>query len=164
MSFRTVKPCPAHNILSHTDLYFPSLLLLASIILSVGRRPRLTPVHVHSDTYSPPSAGLPPRQVTIEGLNSGLLTRTGGQYLSVSHKAKLFARSAGQEKADPELFIFVVMEILSFVLCSSTACTLLAVLPSSVRLLVKPTFWQFKLALVSSRVGLLHLSSLSFPC
>uniref|UniRef100_A0A8C9ZKJ5 Alpha-1,3-glucosyltransferase n=1 Tax=Sander lucioperca TaxID=283035 RepID=A0A8C9ZKJ5_SANLU len=30
----------------------------------------------------------------------------------------------------------------------SFACTLLAVLPSCVRLLMKPTFWQFKLALV----------------
>ena len=31
----------------------------------------------------------------------------------------------------------------------SLACTLLAVLPSCLRLLTKPTFWQFKLALVS---------------
>ncbi|XP_076580357.1 dolichyl pyrophosphate Man9GlcNAc2 alpha-1,3-glucosyltransferase [Chaetodon auriga] len=35
----------------------------------------------------------------------------------------------------------------------STTCTLLAVLPSSVRLLTKPTFWQFKLALVNSSLA-----------
>lgn len=35
----------------------------------------------------------------------------------------------------------------------SLACTLLAVLPSSVRLLTKPTFWQFKLALVNSSLA-----------
>ncbi|XP_061593226.1 dolichyl pyrophosphate Man9GlcNAc2 alpha-1,3-glucosyltransferase [Cololabis saira] len=35
----------------------------------------------------------------------------------------------------------------------SLAFTLLAVLPSSVRLLTKPTFWQFKLALVNSSLG-----------
>uniref|UniRef100_A0A3Q3FI77 Alpha-1,3-glucosyltransferase n=1 Tax=Labrus bergylta TaxID=56723 RepID=A0A3Q3FI77_9LABR len=33
------------------------------------------------------------------------------------------------------------------------ACTLLAVLPSCVRLLTKPTFWQFKLALVNSSLA-----------
>ncbi|KAM6920897.1 dolichyl pyrophosphate Man9GlcNAc2 alpha-1,3-glucosyltransferase [Xenentodon cancila] len=38
-------------------------------------------------------------------------------------------------------------------LCLSLALTLLAVLPSSVRLLTKPTFWQFKLALVNSSLG-----------
>ncbi|KAM9358000.1 dolichyl pyrophosphate Man9GlcNAc2 alpha-1,3-glucosyltransferase [Symphorus nematophorus] len=35
----------------------------------------------------------------------------------------------------------------------STACTLLAVLPSSLRLLMKPTFWQFKLALANSSLA-----------
>ncbi|TKS74258.1 Dolichyl pyrophosphate [Collichthys lucidus] len=35
----------------------------------------------------------------------------------------------------------------------STACTLLAILPSSVRLLMKPTFWQFKLALANSSLA-----------
>ncbi|XP_068175741.1 dolichyl pyrophosphate Man9GlcNAc2 alpha-1,3-glucosyltransferase [Antennarius striatus] len=35
----------------------------------------------------------------------------------------------------------------------SIVCTLLAVLPSSVRLLMKPTFWQFKLALINSSLG-----------
>ncbi|XP_051232138.1 dolichyl pyrophosphate Man9GlcNAc2 alpha-1,3-glucosyltransferase [Dicentrarchus labrax] len=35
----------------------------------------------------------------------------------------------------------------------STACTLLAVLPSSVKLLTKPTFWQFKLALANSALA-----------
>ncbi|CAG11585.1 unnamed protein product [Tetraodon nigroviridis] len=35
----------------------------------------------------------------------------------------------------------------------STACTLLSVLPSSVRLLTKPTLWQFKLALVNSALA-----------
>ncbi|XP_035509151.1 dolichyl pyrophosphate Man9GlcNAc2 alpha-1,3-glucosyltransferase [Morone saxatilis] len=35
----------------------------------------------------------------------------------------------------------------------STACTLLAVLPSSVKLLMKPTFWQFKLALANSALA-----------
>ncbi|XP_029003391.1 dolichyl pyrophosphate Man9GlcNAc2 alpha-1,3-glucosyltransferase [Betta splendens] len=35
----------------------------------------------------------------------------------------------------------------------SLACTLLAVLPSSVRLLTKPTFWQFKLALANSSLA-----------
>lgn len=35
----------------------------------------------------------------------------------------------------------------------SLACTVLAVLPSSVRLLTKPTFWQFKLALVNSSLA-----------
>ncbi|XP_044055605.1 dolichyl pyrophosphate Man9GlcNAc2 alpha-1,3-glucosyltransferase isoform X2 [Siniperca chuatsi] len=35
----------------------------------------------------------------------------------------------------------------------SCACTLLAVLPSSVRLLTKPTFWQFKLALANSSLA-----------
>ncbi|KAF0041885.1 hypothetical protein F2P81_005417 [Scophthalmus maximus] len=33
------------------------------------------------------------------------------------------------------------------------ACTLLAVLPSSIRLLTKPTFWQFKLALANSSLA-----------
>lgn len=102
MSFRTAKPCPTHNILCYTDLYLPSLLLSASVILPVARRPpppRVTPPHVRSDTYSPPSAGLTPQQVTIEGFNSGLLTpKPGGQYLSISHKAKLFAWLAGHEK------------------------------------------------------------------
>ncbi|KAL3047140.1 hypothetical protein OYC64_021380 [Pagothenia borchgrevinki] len=35
----------------------------------------------------------------------------------------------------------------------SFACTLLAVLPSCVRLLTKPTFWQFKLALANSSLA-----------
>ncbi|XP_033820933.1 dolichyl pyrophosphate Man9GlcNAc2 alpha-1,3-glucosyltransferase [Periophthalmus magnuspinnatus] len=35
----------------------------------------------------------------------------------------------------------------------SLACTLFAVLPSSLRLLTKPTFWQFKLALVNSSLA-----------
>uniref|UniRef100_UPI0037E76E48 dolichyl pyrophosphate Man9GlcNAc2 alpha-1,3-glucosyltransferase n=1 Tax=Semicossyphus pulcher TaxID=241346 RepID=UPI0037E76E48 len=35
----------------------------------------------------------------------------------------------------------------------SAACTILAVLPSCVRLLMKPTFWQFKLALVNSSLA-----------
>lgn len=35
----------------------------------------------------------------------------------------------------------------------SAACTLLAVLPSSVRVLTKPTFWQFKLALANSSLA-----------
>ncbi|XP_070688600.1 dolichyl pyrophosphate Man9GlcNAc2 alpha-1,3-glucosyltransferase [Pempheris klunzingeri] len=35
----------------------------------------------------------------------------------------------------------------------SSACTLLAALPSSVRLLTKPTFWQFKLALANSSLA-----------
>ncbi|KAK2908123.1 dolichyl pyrophosphate Man9GlcNAc2 alpha-1,3-glucosyltransferase isoform X1 [Channa argus] len=35
----------------------------------------------------------------------------------------------------------------------SFACTLLAVLPSSIRLLMKPTFWQFKLALANSSLA-----------
>ncbi|KAM9384074.1 dolichyl pyrophosphate Man9GlcNAc2 alpha-1,3-glucosyltransferase [Pholidichthys leucotaenia] len=35
----------------------------------------------------------------------------------------------------------------------SFACTLLAVLPSSIRLLTKPTFWHFKLALVNSSLA-----------
>uniref|UniRef100_G3NV34 Alpha-1,3-glucosyltransferase n=1 Tax=Gasterosteus aculeatus aculeatus TaxID=481459 RepID=G3NV34_GASAC len=35
----------------------------------------------------------------------------------------------------------------------SLACTLLAVLPSCVRLLTKPTFWQFKLALANSSLA-----------
>uniref|UniRef100_A0A665UL90 Alpha-1,3-glucosyltransferase n=1 Tax=Echeneis naucrates TaxID=173247 RepID=A0A665UL90_ECHNA len=35
----------------------------------------------------------------------------------------------------------------------SFACTLLAVLPSSIRLLIKPNFWQFKLALVNSSLA-----------
>ncbi|XP_068599933.1 dolichyl pyrophosphate Man9GlcNAc2 alpha-1,3-glucosyltransferase [Brachionichthys hirsutus] len=35
----------------------------------------------------------------------------------------------------------------------SIVCTLLAVTPSSVRLLMKPTFWQFKLALINSSLG-----------
>ncbi|XP_042272698.1 dolichyl pyrophosphate Man9GlcNAc2 alpha-1,3-glucosyltransferase [Thunnus maccoyii] len=35
----------------------------------------------------------------------------------------------------------------------SFACTLLAVLPSCLRLLTKPTFWQFKLALVNSSLA-----------
>uniref|UniRef100_A0A7N8XYL1 Alpha-1,3-glucosyltransferase n=1 Tax=Mastacembelus armatus TaxID=205130 RepID=A0A7N8XYL1_9TELE len=35
----------------------------------------------------------------------------------------------------------------------SFACTILAVLPSSIRLLIKPTFWQFKLALVNSSLA-----------
>uniref|UniRef100_A0AAV2KV02 Alpha-1,3-glucosyltransferase n=1 Tax=Knipowitschia caucasica TaxID=637954 RepID=A0AAV2KV02_KNICA len=35
----------------------------------------------------------------------------------------------------------------------SLACTVLAVLPSSLRLLTKPTFWQFKLALVNSSLA-----------
>ncbi|XP_034737883.1 dolichyl pyrophosphate Man9GlcNAc2 alpha-1,3-glucosyltransferase [Etheostoma cragini] len=35
----------------------------------------------------------------------------------------------------------------------SCACTLLAVLPSCIRLLMKPTFWQFKLALVNSSLA-----------
>ncbi|XP_060890332.1 dolichyl pyrophosphate Man9GlcNAc2 alpha-1,3-glucosyltransferase [Labrus mixtus] len=38
-------------------------------------------------------------------------------------------------------------------ICLSAACTLLAVLPSCVRLLTKPTFWQFKLALVNSSLA-----------
>lgn len=48
------------------------------------------------------------------------------------------------------LTVFGVEYDCSLVLFFSTACTLLAVLPSSVRLLTKPTFWQFKLALVSA--------------
>lgn len=35
----------------------------------------------------------------------------------------------------------------------SLVCTLLAVVPSSLRLLTKPTFWQFKLALVNSSLA-----------
>ncbi|KAF7655389.1 hypothetical protein LDENG_00056890 [Lucifuga dentata] len=35
----------------------------------------------------------------------------------------------------------------------SLVCTLLAVLPSSIKLLMKPTFWQFKLALVNSSLA-----------
>ncbi|XP_029284686.1 dolichyl pyrophosphate Man9GlcNAc2 alpha-1,3-glucosyltransferase [Cottoperca gobio] len=35
----------------------------------------------------------------------------------------------------------------------SFACTLLAVLPSCIRLLTKPTFWQFKLALANSSLA-----------
>lgn len=35
----------------------------------------------------------------------------------------------------------------------STACTLLAAMPCSIRLLTKPTFWQFKLALVNSSLA-----------
>nr|XP_019954035.1 PREDICTED: dolichyl pyrophosphate Man9GlcNAc2 alpha-1,3-glucosyltransferase [Paralichthys olivaceus] len=35
----------------------------------------------------------------------------------------------------------------------SFACTLLAALPSSIRLLTKPTFWQFKLALANSSLA-----------
>ncbi|XP_006804037.1 dolichyl pyrophosphate Man9GlcNAc2 alpha-1,3-glucosyltransferase [Neolamprologus brichardi] len=35
----------------------------------------------------------------------------------------------------------------------SLACTLLAVLPSCIRLLTKPTFWHFKLALVNSSLA-----------
>ncbi|KAK2835237.1 hypothetical protein Q5P01_015721 [Channa striata] len=35
----------------------------------------------------------------------------------------------------------------------SFACTLLAVLPSSIRLLTKPTFWHFKLALANSSLA-----------
>lgn len=35
----------------------------------------------------------------------------------------------------------------------SLACTLLAVLPSSIRLLTKPTFWHFKLALTNSSLA-----------
>lgn len=91
-----------------------------------------------------------PQQVTIEGLNWGLLTLTRGQYLSISHKAKLLACLAGQEKTNLKLFILSSWSSqCSFVLHFSTACTLLSVLPSSVRLLMKPTLWQFKLALVS---------------
>nr|XP_061791260.1 dolichyl pyrophosphate Man9GlcNAc2 alpha-1,3-glucosyltransferase-like [Nerophis lumbriciformis] len=40
-----------------------------------------------------------------------------------------------------------------FQLYLSFACTVLAVLPSCIRLLTKPTFWQFKLALVNSSLG-----------
>ncbi|KAM8890610.1 dolichyl pyrophosphate Man9GlcNAc2 alpha-1,3-glucosyltransferase [Synchiropus picturatus] len=35
----------------------------------------------------------------------------------------------------------------------SLACTLLAVLPSSIRLMSKPSFWQFKIALVNSSLA-----------
>ncbi|KAM4628711.1 dolichyl pyrophosphate Man9GlcNAc2 alpha-1,3-glucosyltransferase [Polymixia lowei] len=38
-------------------------------------------------------------------------------------------------------------------LCLSFALTLLAVLPSSIKLLMKPTFWQFKLALMNSSLA-----------
>ncbi|KAG7487640.1 hypothetical protein MATL_G00025680 [Megalops atlanticus] len=40
----------------------------------------------------------------------------------------------------------------------SLVATLLAVLPSSVKLLMKPTFWQFKLALVNSSLAFFLLS------
>ncbi|XP_056133277.1 dolichyl pyrophosphate Man9GlcNAc2 alpha-1,3-glucosyltransferase [Lampris incognitus] len=40
----------------------------------------------------------------------------------------------------------------------SFALTLLAVLPSSIRLLMKPTFWQFRLALVNSSLAFFLLS------
>ncbi|XP_077441227.1 dolichyl pyrophosphate Man9GlcNAc2 alpha-1,3-glucosyltransferase [Vanacampus margaritifer] len=40
-----------------------------------------------------------------------------------------------------------------FQLYLSLACTVLAVLPSCIRVMTKPTFWQFKLALVNSSLG-----------
>ncbi|XP_019730988.1 dolichyl pyrophosphate Man9GlcNAc2 alpha-1,3-glucosyltransferase-like [Hippocampus comes] len=40
-----------------------------------------------------------------------------------------------------------------FQLYLSLACTVLAVLPSCIRVLTKPTFWQFKLTLVNSSLG-----------
>lgn len=47
----------------------------------------------------------------------------------------------------------------SFLIFFSTACTLLAAAPSSLRVLMKPTFWHFKLALVSQLN--LHVQNIS---
>ncbi|XP_003974451.3 dolichyl pyrophosphate Man9GlcNAc2 alpha-1,3-glucosyltransferase [Takifugu rubripes] len=82
-----------------------------------------------------------------------------GQIIQVVRRIFPVARGLFEDKvANTWCSLNILIKIRSIVspdaqIYLSTACTLLAVLPSSVRLLVKPTFWQFKLALVNSSLA-----------
>ncbi|XP_072295016.1 dolichyl pyrophosphate Man9GlcNAc2 alpha-1,3-glucosyltransferase [Eucyclogobius newberryi] len=82
-----------------------------------------------------------------------------GQALQVLRRIFPVARGLFEDKvANTWCSLNVLIKIRSIVssdfqLYSSLACTVLAVLPSSLRLLTKPTFWQFKLALVNSSLA-----------
>ncbi|KAM9848547.1 dolichyl pyrophosphate Man9GlcNAc2 alpha-1,3-glucosyltransferase [Aulostomus maculatus] len=81
------------------------------------------------------------------------------QALQVVRRIFPVARGLFEDKvANTWCSLNVLIKIRSFLssdsqLYLSLACTLLAVLPSSIRLLTKPTFWQFKLALVNSSLA-----------
>ncbi|XP_034066423.1 dolichyl pyrophosphate Man9GlcNAc2 alpha-1,3-glucosyltransferase [Gymnodraco acuticeps] len=82
-----------------------------------------------------------------------------GQAMQVVRRIFPVARGLFEDKvANTWCSLNVLMKIRSIMSSDSQmylsfACTLLAVLPSCIRLLTKPTFWQFKLALANSSLA-----------
>ncbi|KAK5906958.1 hypothetical protein CesoFtcFv8_004858 [Champsocephalus esox] len=82
-----------------------------------------------------------------------------GQAMQVVRRIFPVARGLFEDKvANTWCSLNVLMKIRSILSSDSQmylsfACTLLAVLPSCIRLLTKPTFWQFKLALANSSLA-----------
>ncbi|KAK5869619.1 hypothetical protein PBY51_024322 [Eleginops maclovinus] len=82
-----------------------------------------------------------------------------GQAMQVVRRIFPVARGLFEDKvANTWCSLSVLIKIRSILSSDSQmylsfACTLLAVLPSCVRLLMKPTFWQFKLALANSSLA-----------
>lgn len=123
------KPWPTHNTHIKHSLLWPLMVPFiparpASIMLSVTEEKTsswCSSVRIHTHTHTLLTPRPHPQQVTIGGLTWGLLSRTRGQYLSISDKAKLLACLAGHEKTDLKVFIFPSCSCVVFQCCLHAA-------------------------------------------